>query len=178
MSARVAIVDEQNRFVRWAERPEVHALRAPHRSAQVLLFDSQRRLVLARRHPDKLTYPSTWDISASGHVEESDYPDPGRPDDDLDAIYDAVAARELEEELSVRCRLTRLGAFAPLEGVHYEHLVLYLGQSDGPYIPQPDEVSEVKVFDPSGLDALFASGEPVTESLRWLIGWARAKGVW
>jgi isopentenyldiphosphate isomerase len=178
VSARVAVVDGENRFVRWAERAEVHALRAPHRSAQVLLFDSKDRLVLARRHADKLTYPLHWDVSASGHVEESDYPDPDRPDDDLDAIYDAVAARELEEELGVRCPLTRLGAFSPLEGVHYEHLVLYLGRSDGPYVPQPDEVAEVKAFEGAALDALFLGGDRVTDSLKWFVLWARAQGVW
>src|SRR5688572_11004760 len=85
---RVAVVDDKNRFVRWTDRAEIHAARLPHRSTQVLLFDSDGRLVLQRRHATKLTNPRCWDVSSSGHVEESDYLHPSRPDDDLDVLYD------------------------------------------------------------------------------------------
>ena len=44
MSERIAVVDENNRFLRWAERGEVHAEQLPHRSIQIALFDSQGRL--------------------------------------------------------------------------------------------------------------------------------------
>src|SRR5690606_18503563 len=125
----------------------------------------------------KATYPGCWDLSASGHVEEPDYPDPSRPDDALDAIYDAVARRELAEELGVETELRRLGAFAPLEGVHYEHFVLYLGASDGPYRAQAEEVAEVRAVTAAEYDALMASGAPRTASLEWLVRWARARGI-
>lgn len=174
---RVAVVDEANRFVRWTDRREIHAKKLPHRSVQVMLFDSLDHIVLQRRARTKATHPRFWDMSASGHVEAPDYPNVDRPDDDLDAIYDAVAARELEEELGVVAPLERLGAFAPLEGVHYEHFVLYRGVSDGPYRAQEEEVEEIRVFSRADYDALAASDEPVTESLRWLIGWARARGL-
>ncbi len=178
MSERVAVVDEHNRFVRWTDRAEIHGRKLPHRSVQVLLFDSGGRLVLQRRAATKQTHPGFWDASASGHVEAPDYPDLARPDDDLDAVYDAVAVRELEEELGVRTELTRLGRFAPLEGVHYEHFVLYRGVSDGPYRLQVEEVAEVRAFDAAALHRLLASEEPVTESVKWLIRWARNNGVW
>lgn len=173
---RAAVVDDRNRFVRWAERAEIHAGRLPHRSVQVMIFDTAGRLVLQRRAMSKATSPGCWDVSASGHVEEPDYPDPSRPDDGLDAIYDAVARRELEEELGVRAPLERLGAFAPLEGVHYEHFVLYRGVSDGPYVAQPEEVAEIRALWPAEYDALMQSGEPRTASLEWLVGWVRQRG--
>lgn len=177
MTTRVAVVDQENRFVRWTSRAEIHAARLAHRSVQVMLFDSRGRLVLQRRAETKQTYPGCWDLSASGHVEEPDYPDPSRPDDALDAIYDAVAHRELEEELGVRAALTRLGAFAPLEGVHYEHFVLYRGASDGPYLAQAEEVAAIRAFTPAAYDALLASGAPRTASLEWLVRWARAREI-
>jgi isopentenyldiphosphate isomerase len=177
VTARVAVVDQENRFVRWTSRAEIHAARLAHRSVQVMLFDSRGRLVLQRRAETKQTYPGCWDLSASGHVEEPDYPDPSRPDDALDAIYDAVAHRELEEELGVRAALTRLGAFAPLEGVHYEHFVLYRGASDGPYLAQAEEVAAIRAFTPAEYDALLASGAPRTASLEWLVRWARAREI-
>ncbi len=169
MSARVAEVDEHNRFVRWVTREVCHAERLPHRSVQILLWDSAGRLVLQRRHPDKRTWPDAWDVAASGHVEEPDYPDPSRPDDDLDAIYDAVAHRELFEELGVRAPLERLGAFGPEPGVHYEHFVLYRGVADGPYVPQPEEVSEVRAFTAHELAELLAGEARRTASLEWLL---------
>jgi isopentenyldiphosphate isomerase len=176
-SVRVAVVDDRNRFVRWAHRPEIHAARLPHRSVQVLLFDPDGRLVLQRRARTKATHPGYWDASASGHVEEPDYFDPAKPDDRLDEVYDAVAVRELAEELGVVAPLERLGAFAPLPGVHYEHYVLYRGVSAGPFRAQPEEVEEVRAFDSAGFDALVASGDLVTESVKWLVRWARDRGL-
>lgn len=93
----IAIVDRDNRFLRWSDRDEVHRDRRPHRSVQILVFDSAGRLWIQRRHPDKQTCPSFWDVSASGHVEASDYL--GGPDERLDEVYRGVAARELAEEL-------------------------------------------------------------------------------
>ena len=173
---KVALVDENNRFVRWMTREALHAIRGPHRSVQVFLLDSRGRLVVQLRHRDKLTFPSTWDISCSGHVEEHDYPDPARPDEGLAAIYHAVAMRELAEELGVRATLSFLGAFAPEPGVHYEHFHLYRATSDGPYVPQADEVEEIRALETGELDALLAR-EPVTPGLRWLVAWARDRGV-
>lgn len=175
---RVAVVDTNNRFLRWTTREDVHAHELPHRSIHVLLFDGRGRLVLQRRHADKRTYPRHWDISASGHVEEPDYLEPATPDADLEAIYAAVAAKELREELGVQAPLERLGAFAPVPGVHYEHLVLYRGRHDGPYVAQPEEVEAIEAFDDEALDELLASGAPVTRSLRWFVKWARSHGHW
>jgi isopentenyl-diphosphate delta-isomerase len=173
----IAVVDTYNRFVRWTDRAEIHAARLPHRSVQVLLFDGLGRLVLQRRAATKQTHANYWDASASGHVEASDYPDPARPDDALGAVYDAVAARELEEELGVRAELERLGAFEPLEGVHYEHFMLYRGRAEGPYRAQPEEVAEVRAFSRREYDALVASGALVTRSVQWLVRWARERSL-
>ena len=178
MPEQVAVVDADNRFLRWTDRAEGHDRRLPHRSVQVLLFDPAGRLVLQRRHAAKRTYPDHWDISASGHVEAPDYPDLEAPDAGLDAVYDVVAARELEEELGVRCPLTRLGAFGPEPGVHYEHLVLYRGQSDGPFVAQPSEVAEIARFTPEAFDALVGSDDLVTPSVRWFVSWARSHRIW
>jgi len=171
MTVRVAVVDEHDRFVRWTTRAEIHDRRLPHRSVQVALYDSAGRLVLQRRHESKRTYPGCWDLSASGHVEEPDYPDPSRPDADLDAVYDAVAARELHEELGVRASLERLGRFAPERGVHYEHFWLYRGVHDGPYVPQASEVAEIRAYDAAALAALLSSDAPRTRSLEYLLTW-------
>jgi len=166
MAGRIAVVDDQNRFVRWEERRTIHEQQLVHRSVYVLLFDRAGRLLVQRRHHAKQTHPRMWDVSCAGHVEESDYT--GGPDDDLDAVYAAVAARELAEELGVAPPLARVGRFGPEPGVHYEQIRLFRAQSDGPFTPQPDEIEEVRLVTRAELAALLASGEPVTPALHWL----------
>jgi isopentenyldiphosphate isomerase len=164
---RIPVVDEENRFVRWEERRRIHEQRLVHRSVHVLVFDSAGRLLVQRRHADKQTYPRFWDVSVAGHVEESDYT--GGPDDDLEAVHAAVAARELREELGVDAPVARLARLGPEPGVHYEQIHLYRAVSDGPYTLQADEVEEYRLLDRAALRALLDGGEPVTHALRWLV---------
>ena len=170
---RVAVVDDHDRFVRWAERAEIHRDRLVHRSIHILVVDSRGRLVLQLRHRDKLTYPGHWDISCSGHVEEPDYL--GGPDDDLDRVYEGCAQRELEEELGIRADLTFLAHFGPQPGVHYEQIHLYRATSDGPFTAQAEEIEALRSVTPAELDAL---SEPCTDSLREITNVARARGWW
>jgi len=164
--ARVAVVDLQDRFVRWTDRVEIHRLRLPHRSANVLLFDSRGRLLLQRRDDTKATDPGVWDLSSSGHVEEDDYL--GGPDERLDEVYLGAARRELLEELGVTAALVPVGHFPPEPGVHYEQLRLFRGVSDGPFVLQPGEVSAIVHVTRDELAERLAGSEPHTGALRWL----------
>lgn len=170
---RVAVVDDADHFVRWAERPEVHRDRLVHRSVHILVVDSVGRLVIQLRHRDKLTYPLHWDISCSGHVEEPDYL--RGPDDDLDLVYEGCAGRELEEELGIRAELTYLAHFGPEPGVHYEQIHLFRASSDGPFTAQAEEIEALRSVTPAELDAIT---EPCTGSLRQITSIARARGWW
>ncbi len=178
MAGRVAVVGSRNEFLRWTDRAEIHRDELPHRSVHVLVFDSAGRMVVQRRHPDKLTWPDTWDVAVSGHVEEEDYH--AGPDDDLDQVNARVAARETREELGIDPPLEYLASFPPEAGVHYEQIALFRAVHDGPYVPQPEEVAEVRAFTPAEWDAFEARGGDVkiAASLRWLVRWARAHGVW
>ena len=175
MAGRFAVVDEENRFVRWTDRGTLHRERLPHRSIHVALFDEGGRLVVQRRHTDKETFPGYWDMSASGHVEESDYV--GGPDERLDEVYAGVAQRELEEELGVVTELRFLGWFAPEAGVHYEHIGFYTGVHDGPYVIQPEEVLAVKAVGWGELEG-FAEEHPITNSLKHFAPWLHAQGIY
>jgi isopentenyldiphosphate isomerase len=167
MAGRIAVVDDHNRFVRWEARRVIHEQRLVHRSIHALIVDGAGRLLVQRRHASKQTYPRFWDVSCAGHVEESDYP--GDPDSDLDAVYAAVAAREVEEELGVTPALELVGRFGPVIDVHYEQIHLFRGTSDGPFVLQADEVEEHRLLARAALPAFLASGEPITDALRfWL----------
>ncbi len=176
MAGRIAVVDEQNRFVRWEERRTIHEQRLVHRSIHVLVFDSAGRLIIQRRHRDKQTHPRYWDGSCAGHVEESDYP--AGPDERLDEVYHETAVRELEQELGVRAPLEPLGSFGPVAGLHYEQIRLYRARSDGPFTPQVEEVEELARVLPHELDALIAGPELVTPLLAWWGQWLRERGEW
>lgn len=174
MPGRIAVVDDANRFVRWEDRRVIHEQRLVHRSAYILVFSSAGRLLIQRRHRDKQTNPRCWDASVAGHVEESDYT--AGPDDDLDAVYAAVAARELREEFGVSAEVTLLERLGPEPGVHYEQIHLFRATSDGPFTLQAEEVEEYRLVTRPELEALFASGEPVTPTLRWLADRLAARG--
>lgn len=177
MAGRIAVVDGANRFLRWEARRKIHEQQLVHRSIHILVFDSQQRLLIQRRHRDKQTYPSHWDVSCAGHVEESDYP--AGPDEQLDRVYRETAARELAEELGVSAPLTRLGCFGPQAGLHYEQLQLFITQSDGPFVRQTEEVEELRLVSADQLRALFATArEPVTGILRYWADWLHEQGLW
>jgi isopentenyldiphosphate isomerase len=175
VAPRIAVVSGDNRFLRWADRREVHAHELPHRSVQIMLFNRAGELLIQRRHREKLTFPGAWDLSCAGHVEEPDYP--AGPDDDLDAVYQSVARRELLEELGVRAELELLGRFGPEPGLHYEHLHLYRAAHEGPFVMQEDEVEEVRFVSPEALDAMRDGGRDlIVPALFWFAGWARRRG--
>ncbi len=253
MPGRIAVVDGNDRFLRWTDRATIHRERLVHRSIHVLVFDPGGRLLIQRRHADKDTFPRHWDSSCAGHVEESDYsvvrggaspphipPQdapaevralPPRPDqtvdsagtpappcratsrgcslrggptatprDDphprevlravppsrladlhgpqLDALYRAVAARELQEELGVTAELEELGHLPPYAGVHYEQLRLFRAVSEGPFTLQPDEVEAIAHVTPDELAARAAAGEAITPTLHHLARWLRKRGLW
>lgn len=175
MPGRIAVVDAENRFVRWEDRHTIHVERLIHRSIHVLVFDGAGKLVIQRRHRDKQTHPGYWDMSCAGHVEESDYL--GGPDEELDRVYAEVAAREVEEELGVSPALSELAHFPPLAGVHYEQIRLFRATHDGPFTIQAEEVEELQRVSPSELAAL-GEQEPVTEALRFFATWASERGLW
>ena len=181
MSSRVAVVDDQDRFVRWEDRRVVHRDKLVHRSIHVLVFDASRtadaarRLLIQRRHANKLTFASHWDASCSGHVDEEDYP--RGPDDDLDAVYDACARRELEEELGVRPELAFVGHFGPVAGVHYEQIRLYRATSAGPFVPQADEIEALRTVTYGEIEALLTT-DRCTGTLAIFARLAHARGWW
>ena len=164
MSGRIAVVTEDNRFLRWSHRAAIHEHRLLHRSVHVIIHDRAGRLVLQRRHPSKDNNPDRWDISVSGHVEEDDYL--GGPDERLDEVYAAVARRETLEELGVETELTYVRRLYPVADVHYELIALFRGVHDGPYVPQPEEITAVRAVTPAEMTRMLAE-EPLTSGLRW-----------
>jgi isopentenyl-diphosphate delta-isomerase len=160
---RIAVVDQQNRFIRWEARKTIHEQRLFHRSIHVLAFEGSKMLI-QQRHRDKQTYPAYWDMATSGHVEEEDYT--AGPDENIDVAYLLTAQREIQEELGVDATtLTFWKHDAPRENVHYEQMYIYLAQVKGPFTYQQEELEALRLVTQEEALQLFASQEKVTPLL-------------
>ncbi|HEX5565541.1 MAG TPA: NUDIX domain-containing protein [Streptomyces sp.] len=82
------IVDERDRVVGRARRGEAMARRLRHRCVSVRVRDAEGRIFVHRRTPDKLVFPSLYDVVVGGVVGAGEE-------------YDEAALREAEEELGV-----------------------------------------------------------------------------
>jgi isopentenyl-diphosphate delta-isomerase len=174
---RIAVVDDDNRFVRWEPRRLIHEQHLVHRSVYVLVFDPQARLVIQQRHRDKQTWPLYWDISCAGHVGEDDYA--GDLDTNVDQAYELAAVRELAEELGVTAPLSVLGHFGPSDGVGYEQIRLFRTMWSGPITVQPEEVETTRWISAAEFEQLADDSEArFTPALRHFGALARARGWW
>ncbi|GAB2872630.1 hypothetical protein GCM10027176_87720 [Actinoallomurus bryophytorum] len=82
------IVDESDRVIGQVARGEAISRRLRHRCAAVFVRDGSGRVFVHRRTPEKLIFPSLYDMFVGGVV--------GAGED-----YDDAALREAEEELGV-----------------------------------------------------------------------------
>lgn len=121
------------------------------KSASVMVFNDKGELALQLRAAQSKRFPSHWDFSAGGGVDEGE-------DDE------SAAARELREELGISA--------APQFVVrkHYTYpawdpsitretdLSIYKTQHNGPFEPDPDEVERVEFFTLEKIGEMLQSG--------------------
>ncbi|HLD85604.1 MAG TPA: NUDIX domain-containing protein [archaeon] len=128
------IVDEDDNIVGKAPISEAHASRKLHRGSHVFIFNSKGELLLHKRSK-KWTFPDMWDSSAGGHVAYG-------------SSYYETAVRELKEELGISAELNEIGKIThrrtgdKCNGI----VMLYSGQHDGPFLPNKNELQEIKFF--------------------------------
>jgi 16S rRNA (adenine1518-N6/adenine1519-N6)-dimethyltransferase len=130
---RFLVVDENDQPLGDAPRGEVHGNNLRHRAVHLFIFNRQGELFLQKRSAWKDRHPLLWDSSAAGHVEAGE-------------DYDQTAARELEEELGVKTKLTRVVKLPCSERTGWEFIWLYRGEHDGPFILARSEVQHGEFF--------------------------------
>lgn len=84
----IQIVDENDKPVGKASMYEAYKKGLIHQVVFIFVKDPAGNILLQKRSPDVIHYPSRWDISAGGHVDEGE-------------SYEAAAQRELGEELGL-----------------------------------------------------------------------------
>ena len=109
------------------------------KAADVLIFNGKDKMALQLRAAHDDSYPSHWDFSAGGGVDEGEEPP-------------ATAEREIKEELGVEAKVMLAAV------MHYTYASwkpglereidawVYVAKHDGPFRPDPNEIQEVRFF--------------------------------
>ena len=104
-----------------------------HRAAHIMLFNSQKQVVLQQRAPTKATGANRRDMPG-GHQT-------------LWQTIDETAHAELLEEMGVETELTLQRIWLKQTELQSEYYYLYYGIHDGPYAYDKYEVQRVMAFD-------------------------------
>ena len=157
------IVDESDSVVGSASRREVHRSGLLHRSTHLLVFDSRGRVLLQKRSSEKDTFPGRWDSSVSGHVDSGEE-------------YDACVVREAYEEIGVDLEGVpeRIFKIDACEETANEFTWVYKHFSDGPFVINKEEISEVRWFSGESVDQMLL-GERDSFSPAFALVWQRLK---
>lgn len=112
-------VDPDGRVLRIVTRAEMRAKRLRHRTTFVAVVDSEGRLLLHQRSPDKDVWPSRWDLAAGGVAAVGE-------------DWAEGARRELAEELGVDAPVTELGRGSFDDDDVHTVSVVFVARHDGP----------------------------------------------
>lgn len=135
------VVNERDEVIDRQPRPEVHRLGLLHRAVHVFVFNARGQIFLQKRSMRKDCFPGTWDSSCSGHL-------------DLGESYDDCAIRELKEEIGLTTHAPPVRQFKvqACRETGQEFVWLYRCHSEGPFMLQPEEISEGGWFSPREVD--------------------------
>ena len=142
------IFNDSDEPIGEASLQEIHDQGLLHRVTLVVLRDPDGKILLQRRGPNVATNANRWDVSAAGHVDAGEH-------------YQEAAVRELSEELGVdNVELSELAyyrTYAVLKGKKLNRFIkIYTATvpANTRFSINPEEVTEVKWFDPNELKVL------------------------
>ena len=129
------VVDSSDKVIGRASREEIHRKGLLHRSTHLLVFDGSGRVLLQKRSMRKDRFPGRWDSSVSGHVDSGEH-------------YDECVVRETMEEIGIDLAGTpdRLFKINACDETDQEFTWVYRTESEGPFSPNGDEISEIGWF--------------------------------
>jgi isopentenyl-diphosphate delta-isomerase len=132
--AEVILVNEQDEPLGTMEKMEAHRCGVLHRAFSVFVFNSKGELLLQKRASNKYHCAGKWTNTCCSH------PHPGE-------TTETAAARRLQEEMGFQTPLMKIFAFtykSELDNglVEHEFDHVYAGFSDGPVMPNFEEVGD------------------------------------
>lgn len=151
------IVDERDQVIGQAPRGQVHREGLWHRAVHILIFNRRGELFLQKRSMAKDSFPGAWDSSASGHL-------------DAGEDYDTAAWRELEEEIGLTLPAAPHAWFGlpATARTGWEFVHVYRMEHEGPFILNPEEITEGRWWDMREFDRWLQTARPgeCAEALR------------
>ena len=149
---RFDIVDEHNHPIGIsATRRDIHTQGHRHQVIHIWIYNDAGQILIQRRSLKKDTYPGSYHVAASGHIEAGSYP--------------LIAAmRELAEELSIYPQATEMELLGilkqsdhvPAKNLHNREFVyVYLLNFNGDITKlklQEEEVDSVRWIEPNQIE--------------------------
>ena len=131
------IVDDSGQVIGRELRSLVHSNPALiHPVVHALVLNSEGQILLQHRSPTKDVQPDRWDTSVGGHLEPGEDPDTG-------------VRREIAEELGITdVEPEFLYQYIWRSEIETELVRTYRVANDGPFSPDPKEITELKFFHP------------------------------
>ena len=155
------VVDRSDKVIGRASREEVHRDGLLHRSAHLLVFDGSGRALLQKRSMGKDRFPGRWDSSVSGHVDSGEG-------------YDQCIVREAMEEIGIILEQTpeRLFKIDACQETDQEFTWVYRTDSEGPFAPDEEEISEIRWFTGDEISHLVKT-DPESVSPSFALVWSK-----
>jgi mevalonate kinase len=141
------VVDEKDSVIGYKSRYECHHdVSLMHKTVGAIVYNDIGEVLLQKRTMTKDMDSGLWGISCAGHVTK------GQTDEE--AIH-----RELQEELGVDMPLSMVGKFTVATNKETERATLYTGSYNGPFMPNKQEVAEVRFMHPDKLRKHVEAGD-------------------
>lgn len=190
LNEKCFLVTPEDKIIGTASKKECHLVQKDgniplHRAFSVFLFNTQGQLLLQKRTPEKITYPSHFTNSCCSHP-IADVPGEDEEENNMGILR--AAQRRLNYELGISVDQIPIQNFNYLTRIHYkdpgnglwgEHeidYVLFL-QVDVKMAPNPSEISQISFVPRDSIDEHVKVLEPLTPWFR-LIYQTRLKLWW
>jgi isopentenyl-diphosphate Delta-isomerase len=135
----IPIVNSQDEIIGHGEKLEVHRLGQLHRAFSILVFNKKRQMLIHQRALHKYHSGGLWTNACCGHPNEGEE-------------MQAAVNRRLVEEMGFGCELEYAFKFqykADFDNGLTENEIdhVYVGEYDGDFTVNPDEVADYKWVD-------------------------------
>ncbi|MBI2584154.1 MAG: NUDIX domain-containing protein [Candidatus Aenigmarchaeota archaeon] len=116
MTELIIQVDEDDKVIGLKPKEDFYEGKLIHRSAHLLLFNSENKLLIQKRGADRKWYPGLYTFSVSGTV--------------ANETYEECIAREMAEEIGVSVPFKRLFKYKYFDDVDKAFMAVFIAHSD------------------------------------------------
>lgn len=149
MEEMVVLINENDEVKGLMEKMQAHRTGLLHRAFSVFLFNNQGEMLLQKRASNKYHSPNQWTNAVCSHPRDGE-------------TYKDAAIRRLKEELGIDVELNHKFFFIYKANVGdglWEHELdhVFVGNYEGEFSLNPDEVSEVRYIGQDQLEKEMAA---------------------